>query len=335
MSALDAAFEKRESELIRLWEASEARLNRVFRSITATSFQRARAKVLLEQVRAELDNLRNGTDDWLNRTLPSAYKAGLDWQGVGLAQNDWAVQQVTFGLVQRQAVEALAASIAADCATAIHSVAPNIQSVFVQTQQALVRETEMQKLVAQEIVEGKGPKVLAREIAQTLKDGAVQRLNGAVPGAITPELTTALAETANGKFISIVCRDGVTRRYGLKNYSEMVARTSTRFAQTEGTLASCAQINVDLVQWSVHANPCARCGEIQGNVYSISGGNPDFPLLTSETRPPLHPNCAHVLTPAPEAFLRARGLYDKLSTFSLSDATVDNAMDYAALLEAA
>lgn len=334
--ALDAEmFAREERELIRLWTQAELRLSRIVRSIKGSDFQRARAKVLLDQVRSEMEGLRKRTESWLDRVTPRAYRKGFDWTGSGLRQGDWAASQASFGLIPRQAFEAVAAAVAADCQTALNSIVPNLGEVFIYSQQAIVREAALMEQVAAEIIAGQGPEKLARNLAATLKDGALKRLRGATNGTVTDELKTALKETAEGKHISILCRDGKTRRYQLRNYAETIARTAPRMAQTEGMLASCNQLGVDLVQVSVHSGACEEiCAPIQGKVFSISGRSPDFPPLTPEVRCPLHPYCRHVELPAPEAFLRAKGVYDKLADFSQGTSQAANHNAYREMLAA-
>lgn len=88
------------------------------------------------------------------------------------------------------------------------------------------------------------------------------------------------------------------RHFTLAYYAEMVARTRLREAQTEATKNMSQEYDSDLVQMSRHANPCAEiCKPLEGNIYSLSGTDPDYPVLTAEEEPPLHPNCGHSISP--------------------------------------
>ena len=293
MAVPEELFAREEAALLRVWRQAEARLRRVLGNVKATTFQRGRARALLSQVEAIMRDLQSETENWLDRTLPKAFEAGFNWTGSGLNPGDFGV----FGTIPRQAVEVVASSIANDARQALASVAPNVERVFISSQQAIVREVQVMEMVAQELIAGQGPRVLARNLVATLRDGALKRLEGAAEGAVTDELKEQLRQTAAGRHISIVCRDGKTRRYNLRDYSETIARTSTRMAQTEGTLVSAQQLGVTLVQWSVHANPClAVCAPLQGKIFAI-GTHPDFPTLTDASRPPGHPKCVPPGTP--------------------------------------
>jgi hypothetical protein len=87
------------------------------------------------------------------------------------------------------------------------------------------------------------------------------------------------------------------RKWRLDSYAEMVARTTTREAASVATINTCDEFGLDLVRISTHSPTCELCAPLQGKVYSISGNDDRYPMLTDERRPPIHPNCRHVLAP--------------------------------------
>jgi hypothetical protein len=91
--------------------------------------------------------------------------------------------------------------------------------------------------------------------------------------------------------------DKIGRRWRLDTYAEMVARTTTREAASVATLNECKEFDIDLVRISFHYPTCEICAPLQGKVYSISGKDKRYPALKDEYRPPIHPNCQHVLEP--------------------------------------
>ncbi|MCJ7828585.1 MAG: phage minor capsid protein [Dehalococcoidia bacterium] len=97
------------------------------------------------------------------------------------------------------------------------------------------------------------------------------------------------------------------RMYNLRSYAEMVARTTLREAQTQATLDLCATYENDLVEISDHNTECALCEQYEGNVYSLSGNDPEYPKLEEET--PFHPNCQHSMLPTSSEALRAREIF--------------------------
>jgi hypothetical protein len=92
--------------------------------------------------------------------------------------------------------------------------------------------------------------------------------------------------------------DRLGRDWDLDRYTEMVARTTTRQAMTEGTVNRLQEHNVQLAQVSAH-KAADFCIYYEGVIVSLTGepvmGYP--PLSAINGGPPFHPNCAHVLTP--------------------------------------
>jgi len=85
------------------------------------------------------------------------------------------------------------------------------------------------------------------------------------------------------------------RYYRIDKYAKLVARTEMRFSQSDATVNTCNQYGNDLVQVSDHGTTTEICEEFEGETYSISGKDPDYPMLIAW--PPFHPNCKHFLTP--------------------------------------
>jgi len=114
-------------------------------------------------------------------------------------------------------------------------------------------------------------------------------------GEIKTDLKRLFEETF-GKFDTIIIGE---RMYQVSYYLEMVARTKIIDILTQATLKTCAQWGDDLVQFSTHDSPCEACAELEGQIFSISGTSEQYPELTSEETPPIHPNCAHGLNAVP------------------------------------
>lgn len=88
------------------------------------------------------------------------------------------------------------------------------------------------------------------------------------------------------------------RHYQLKPYSKLVARTEMRNSQTDGVIKSCNQYDNDLVEVSNHGTLTPICEPFEGEIYSLSGRNKDYPAASDY--PPYHPNCQHYLIPTSE-----------------------------------
>ena len=89
-------------------------------------------------------------------------------------------------------------------------------------------------------------------------------------------------------------KDRGGKRWGLKSYSEMAARTITMEAQNRGQWNEYAAFGVDLVQVSSHADACPKCRPFQGMVLSLTGTTPGYTTVLEATEQGLwHPNCRH------------------------------------------
>lgn len=97
------------------------------------------------------------------------------------------------------------------------------------------------------------------------------------------------------------------RYYRPDKYATLVARTEMRFSQTDATVNTCNQYGNDLVQVSDHGTTTEICEEFEGEVYSISGKDPDHSLLIAW--PPFHPNCKHFLTPTSKEAIAFESTY--------------------------
>lgn len=103
-------------------------------------------------------------------------------------------------------------------------------------------------------------------------------------------------------------------KYRPSYYAEMVARTKFHESHSAATRAQAANYGTDLIQVSSHNTTTAICQEFEGKVFSISGKDKRFPLLTQSA--PYHPNCLHLEFPTFESGMRAAGTFDSFSAFS-------------------
>lgn len=141
-------------------------------------------------------------------------------------------------------------------------------------------------------------------LIDSLEEAGVPRIG------VSNQITKFLQKTiADEKLIVI---DG--RRYNLKAYSKMVARTEMRNSQSNAVINSCNEYGNDLVEVSDHGSITPFCIPFQGNTYSISGTSKVYPQLT-ET-PSFHPNCQHFLMPTSEEAISFQQQFEQQTTFS-------------------
>jgi len=321
MPSIDVSmFDTMAPELIRFYEQAELRLAKLIGQASSTPYARRRADLILQQINSIVAALEQQQQGWSDKYLPRAYRTGMEFTNAA-----WQMPVLPpMTLLNRQAIATTVARTMADTSEALESVAPFARRVWIDTQQALIREQQIARFVGEGIVEGLGPQELGRRIRTTLSDAASSRLRGFVPDALREQLE----RTARGEFISITCRDGVVRNYNMKSYGELIARTATRQAATEGAIARTLELGGDLVTISVHNGSCPICLPYQGKTYSITGRTPGFPLLTGKARPPIHPNCRHLMIGESADIMGEEGVLDPMREVSASDVPVRNVQDW-------
>src|SRR5512136_619359 len=96
------------------------------------------------------------------------------------------------------------------------------------------------------------------------------------------------------KYITIINKNGKEVHYQPKTYAELVTRTKMQDINTQAIVNTANAIDTDLVQFSSHNTHCPICAPYEGQIFSLSGKDPDFPRL--DNFPALHPNCEHSIT---------------------------------------
>lgn len=152
------------------------------------------------------------------------------------------------------------------------------------------------------------------KLIRKAREGAWKKgATAAGPGASWPRtaISKSIQEYLRSKlkgqdFIAVRLANGKIRNYNLKAYAELVARTRMRQAQTDATKELCKQFENDLVIYSTHDDPCPDCLPYEGQIFSISGHDPEYPELTSDIEPPTHVNCEHGISPISRRALKWR-----------------------------
>jgi len=171
------------------------------------------------------------------------------------------------------------------------------------TQQVNISEKQVNKAIAEGYEEG-GPGVRGGE-----------GVGAGSPYGAKLKLQDALMEKAqDGKFISIVDKNGVTRMYNVADYTKMVVRTKLAEASTQGVVSSTLAAGGDLVQVSIHNTLCEECAPYEGKVFSLSGKDEDFP--PADELPPYHPNCEHTINATFREGMDVDGTLDDFIAFS-------------------
>jgi hypothetical protein len=296
-------------ELREVYREAREELNKVLRRSTSTDFAKWRASEQLRQIKAIIAALNVEARRFSTKVAPAAYR-----RGASITEERVAAQgvrmNVNFGnRIHAPAIDVLADELALDLLQANGTLDRSAQRLVRATQQALVEDRQITRMVAQGAIRG-----------ETLRD-------------TSKRIRTALEEQLEaGAKIVIRGRDGKERQYDPADYAEVVALTRTREAVTQGALNTGRELGLDLYQVSYHRSSCPECVPKQGKVYSATGDTPGFPKLTADKRPPFHPRCRHVLMAVVEIPGREWEI-EALRELSNSKADIGSRADYDAWLK--
>ncbi len=219
----------------------------------------AHARAALRETQAILRELDQFADTWIETNIPAAYREGWDdaFRNQFYATPDGIganVRYQDFAKLNREAIEATAYSLRDSLHAATQTVGRRVSDIYRQ----VGLEATQRRLITGE--------ALATTTAK-MKETFVQK---GVTGF----------------------QDKLRREWSLDSYAEMVARTSTREATTQGTINRLMGGGYDLVQISEHEPTCELCAPLAGKVFSLTGNTRDYPKYDGYL--PVHPNCLHV-----------------------------------------
>ncbi|MCC6424869.1 MAG: hypothetical protein IT447_15460 [Phycisphaerales bacterium] len=252
---------------------------------TASAQWRANAaRQKLQQIDRIVQVLQGRAAAYAARAIPAAAGAGramaadqirrlnrhttLVLHGRGPAPGGPAGLDANFNVINHDAIRVVAQKMAGDLHQAAASMGESARRILRATSQANLSEADIDQVIAGRLISG--DRTLAGR-----------------------QLRDQLVRAHNGRLVQVVDRNGDTRHYDARVYAEMVVRTQTAQAITNGNLLQYQREGVELVviDGRQSNNPCS---EFLGKVYSIKGDSKDYPPLDSLPGggPPFHPNCS-------------------------------------------
>jgi hypothetical protein len=267
---LPADVRAAQKQLIRLYKEASVRIQKQLASATLTSFQSFNLTQQLSQINAIITALDIEAKNLSSRLVGPSYRLGLKLSSDSLTKAGMdVVGSVTANmgnLIATEAVAAIADQVALDLISANATMANQARRFLRATQQSLISEKDISDAIARGVIEGETRKQVSDRLLAQLKK----------------ELKGGPKVIING------------RKYDPEYYAELVARTRTREAVTQGAIRFGMDNDVYLYQVSVHSGACPICIPYQGKIYAVVEGT-GFPLL--EERPPFHPRCVLPETP--------------------------------------
>lgn len=249
--------------------------------IDIADYKETKAIVVQNKINIIIDRLNRYAITWTKKSIPESYndagmKAKTSLSILG------ATRDKTFNTkIHKQAIDEFETATMDDLIRANISIRNNVAMFIYLSRQASRGLLQIQEFGIDDEA------IIESIIAETM---ARSKARGYASTKIYEHLRLqALA----GQFIE---RNG--RNYNLRDYSKMVARTRMRECQTQSVKDYCKEYENDLVQFSQHSDPCPLCEPYEGEIYSLSGTNQNYPELPDS--PPIHPNCEHDISPTSE-----------------------------------
>ena len=215
-------------------------------------------QTMLQNVRAILNDILNGSRTWCEEAVPQIYTEGMK-NADAMLKDAGAIVKAGYGAIHQQAAQVLA-------------------------------ENTFQRL--QDVVQ-----VIGRQAEGIYRDLALESVRGTVVGyetwkQVANRYRKQLAERGVTGF-----RDRSGRAWNMRTYTEMVARTTTQQAHTEGTLNRLSEQGHDLIIVSRHRGACPLCTPWEGKILSISGKTKGYPTFEEAKASGLmHCNCRHAVS---------------------------------------
>lgn len=214
-------------------------------------------QTMIQNVQAILDDLVTGSRTWCEEAIPWVYMEAVNAADQQLAAMD--VQVLGgFGAIHQQAAQILAEA-------------------------AYNRFDDIATTIGRRV----------DDIYRTL---ALENIKGSVVGynswqQVAKNYREQLAAQGVTGF-----EDKLKRKWNMRSYAEMVARTTTQEAHIQGTVLRLQEHGHDLVKVSHHSSPCKYCAPWEGKVLSLSGQTKGYPTLVQAKAAKLfHPNCRHAI----------------------------------------
>ena len=254
----DALLDAEVDRLARFYSDAEKEILRIINKALLKGDDLKYMQGMLQNVQAILGDLRAGSKTWCEEAVPHIYTEGIQFADAEIAR--YGGQVISgFGAIHQQAAQVLA---------------ENTYNRYADVVDFIGRRTDdIRRKLALESVRGS---VVGYETWQEVADN----------------YRAKLAEEGITGF-----RDRAGHEWNMGTYAEMVARTTTQQAHTEGTLNRLSEQDHDLIIVSRHRGACSLCVPWEGKVLSISGKTKGYPTFEEAKAAGLmHPNCRHVVS---------------------------------------
>ncbi len=225
------------------------------------SYSTAWQKTILARVRKIRADLLKGGKTWTEEAIPASYMDGIKWADKDPLSGDQII--AGFGKIHTEAVNVLA---------------ENAYSRLVDVDNVIGRRTE-----------------------DIFRQVALENVRGSVIGyQTTKQAARRIRDELSERGITgFTAKNGA--EWNMSRYAKTLAQETTNQSFRQGTINRFQEKGHDLVRVSSHSGSCPKCSTWEGRTLSLSGTDPDYPVLDDARANGLfHVGCLHVLSLAPE-----------------------------------
>ncbi len=206
------------------------------------------------QIQETIKKLRQGSKDWVGEGLPFFYAQGQKKGLEGLGISTPFI--LGKGAFHTQTIEALAENLNGRFEDVCNLIGRKVNDVY--------RQVAIESVVSNKI----GFNTIKQSAKRIREELAFRGITGFV--------------------------DKAGRKWNMKTYAEMAARTVSAEATRRGQWNEFLEHGEDLVQVSSHSSECPLCAPWEGAILSISGKTKGYPTVADAAAAGLwHPNCLH------------------------------------------
>ena len=290
--------------LLKRLEKVKNNIDKIIKEIAATSeTSNVFWSAINVRLRKEYEAARNITRDWINKNVPDIYAEQLKDELVRIKNmrlpapkrinyKDFAATH-TF----TQSSASLLSETLSTFAIGFNSGEKTLLRLASLTQQVNLSEKAVEKAITEGFIE-----------------------KGSIYGSKKRLQKELLKKSLDGKYITVVNKNGKETQWQIKTYSELVAKTKLHEASTQGVIDSAMAVGGDLVQVSSHNTNTAYDAQFEGKIFSLSGSSKQFPVATD--LPPFHPNCWHTISIVFRESLAQQGTLADYISFSNGESEI-------------
>lgn len=304
ISAISKKNEKRAKKLVEQLKSIDNRLDDIIRTIATTrETSSAFWSAINRDIRAEYTKAQIISANWTNEQIPIVYREQIRVQLTKIKSKTIRIPNPTNYTqfintdIAKQSLASLIGETNATFATGYQTGQKTILRMASLTQQINVEEKEIEKAIARGFIE----KGTANESTKQVRN----------------EL---LKKSLDGKYITIINKNGDPMSFKIKSYANLVARTKLQEASTQAVVNTTIRVGGDLIQVSSHNTTTPICQEFEGKIFSLTGNDPDFPKATALS--PFHPNCLHSISTVFREALEIQKTLDQYIDFSQGETEI-------------